>query len=163
MVGVWTLYLLKENEMNCDVTLTANEFKQIHNTLWAMQYDGMSADTGAEKIREALRGAYEQEKQDDDRKREHYEQVCQDLGLVTVWSIYEVKDLNARHPFEGVKEVVYRNHWGERTVRVPINGLTWAALYVAANAAIRDSGDDHHIFIEHFDRREDSLVLHTGS
>ena len=150
--------------MNCDVTLTADEFKTIHNTLWAMQFNGMAADAGAEKIREALRGAYDQESKDFDRKRDHYTKVAEDLGLTdSVWSLYEVADLNARHPFEGVKEVVYRNHWGERTVRVPINGLTWAALYVAANAAIRDSGDEHHIFIEHFDRREDSLVLHTGS
>ncbi len=149
--------------MNCDVTLTANEFKQIHNTLWAMQYDGMSADAGAEKIRAALASAYEQEKQDDDRKRDHYTEVAESLGLDAVWSVYEVANLNEPHPFAGVKEVVYRNHWGERTVRVPIYGKSWAALYVAANAAIRDSGDDHHIFIEHFDRREDSLVLHTGS
>jgi hypothetical protein len=149
--------------MNCDVTLTANEFKQIHNTLWAMQYDGMAADVGAEKIRAALKGAYDQEDADFKRKREHYDSVMTDIGLDAVWSVFEVKDLNEPHPFEGVKEVVYRNHWGERTVRVPIYGRSWVSLYVAANAAIRDSGDDHHIFIEHFDRREDSLVLHTGS
>ena len=149
--------------MNCDVTLTADEFKQIHNTLWAMQYDGMSADAGAEKIRAALKGAYEQESNDFDRKREHYEQVCQDLGLVTVWSIYEVEDLNARHPFKGAKTLVYRDHWGDRPVRIPINGLTWAALYVAANAAIRSSGDDHHMFIENLFQAGDELILSTGS
>ena len=54
--------------MNCDVTLTAEEFKTIHNTLWAMQYDGMDAVTGAEKIREALKGAYDQESAAFDRK-----------------------------------------------------------------------------------------------
>ncbi len=40
--------------MNCNVTLTAEEFKTIHNTLWAMQYQGMDGKTGAEKIREWL-------------------------------------------------------------------------------------------------------------
>jgi hypothetical protein len=51
-------------------------------------------------------------------------------------------------------------------VSCSINGATWAALWVAANACIRDSGDDHHIFIEDFrpdpeDAR--TLLLSTGS
>lgn len=62
--------------------------------------------------------------------------------------------------------MVYRNHWGAEPVSVSIQGLTWAALWVAANAAIRDSGDDHHVYIEAFrldaeDPR--TLVLSTGS
>jgi hypothetical protein len=62
--------------------------------------------------------------------------------------------------------VVYRNHWGKNPVSCSINGATWAALWVAANACIRDSGDDHHIFIEDFrpdpeDAR--TLLLSTGS
>ncbi len=86
------------------------------------------------------------------------------MGLkFAVWSIYEVSDLNKRHPFNGAKEVVYRDHWGEETVRVAINGSTWAALYVAANAAIRDSGDEHHVFVEHFTQNGDELILSTGS
>jgi hypothetical protein len=149
--------------MNCDVTLTADEFKSIHNTLWAIEYNGMDAVLGVKKIREALEGAYKQDSDAFDRRREHYEEVCEDLGLATVWSIYDIEDLNDRHSFEGAKTLVYTDHWGTKPVRVPINGLTWAALYVAANAAIRDSGDDHHVFIEHFTQNGDELILSTGS
>jgi hypothetical protein len=162
--------------MNYSPTITAQEFKNIHNGLCELNSVIGRLDEGVlsprlhemlvsakAKISAGLVGAYDQEDADFKRKREHYDSVMTDLGLDAVWSDFEVKDLNATHPFEGAKEVVYRNHWGEQTVRVPIYGWTWAALYVAANAAIRDSGDDHHIFIEHFDRSGDSLILSTGS
>jgi hypothetical protein len=161
--------------MNYSPTLTAQEFKNIHNGLCELnsaigRLEGVLSPhlydmlvSAKAQISTGLVGAYDQESQDSDRKREHYDSVMKDLGLDAVWSVSEVKDLNERHSFEGAKEVVYRNHWGEKTIRVPIYGWTWAALYVAANAAIRDSGDDHHIFIEHFHRSGDSLILSTGS
>lgn len=81
--------------------------------------------------------------------------------------MYEVNDLSERHPYESATSVIYTDHWGDAdAVRVPINGLTWAALYVAANAAIRDSGDTHHVYIENFKPAKDDasvLVLTTGS
>jgi hypothetical protein len=161
--------------MNYSPTLTAGEFKNIHNGLCELnsaigRLEGVLSPhlydmlvSAAAQISTGLVGAYDQESQDSDRKREHYDSVMKDLGLDAVWSLYEVENLNECHPFNGAQEVVYRNHWGERTVRVPIYGWTWAALYVAANAAIRDSGDDHHIFIEDFSRSGDSLILSTGS
>ena len=149
--------------MNCNVTLTAEEFKTIHNTLCAMEYQGMDSKTAAEKIRAALAGAYAQESKDFSTKSDHYDQVKTDLGLSAIWSIYEVDNLSDRHTFEGVTRVVYKDHWGSRQVSTEINGATWAALYVAANACIRDSGDDHHVFIENFKKFGDTLVLSTGS
>lgn len=149
--------------MNCDVTLKAEEFKTIHNTLWAMEYQSMDAKTAAEKIREALSGAYAQESEAFSSKSDHFSSVKEDLGLRTIWSIYEVDDLNERYPFEGIATVTYKDHWGKETVVKPVNGLTYAALYVAADAAIRDSGDDHHVFIERFKQVGDTLLLTTGS
>ena len=149
--------------MNCDVMLTAEEFKTIHNTLWAMQYQGMDGKTGAEKIREALAGAYAQESKAFSRKSDHYQEVKKELGLDAIWSIYEVENLSERHPFEGVATVTYKDHWGANPVVVPVNGSTWAALYVAGNAAIRGSGDDHHVFIEQFKKVGNTLVMTTGS
>ena len=162
--------------MNCSPTITAEEFKNIHNglcdlssvierleevlspSLYALL---VSAKT---QISTGMVGAYDQEDRVYNTNREHYEQIQKDLGLMdSIWSMYGVSDLNARHPFNGAQEVVYRNHWGEKNVYVQINGSTWAALYVAANAAIRDSGDDHHVFIEDFTRSGDSLILSTGS
>lgn len=149
--------------MNCNVTLTADEFKTIHNTLWAMEYDGMDSKVAAEKIRQALSGAYAQETKSFDRKSDHYQEVKKELGLDSIWSIYEVDNLSERHVFEGVSTVTYKDHWGTKPVVKPINGSTWAALYVAANACIRDSGDSHHVFIEQFKKVGDTLILSTGS
>jgi len=107
--------------------------------------------------------AYEQDHKAFDSKMEYYSTVREDLGLNAIWSIYEVADLNERHPYEGAKYVSYKDHWGNGIVTQAINGSTYAALYVAANACIRDSGDEHHIFIEDFRKSGDTLLLTTGS
>ncbi len=154
--------------MNCSPTLTAEEFKVLHNTLWELgNIDNDRVRELVDRIRGvALKGAYEQDHAAFDRKSAHYDRIRDDLGLRASWSIYEVDDLSERHPFAGADRVVYRDHWGDKPVSVGINGLTWAALYVAADAAIRDSGDEHHIYIEAFrPSKEDprTLVLTTGS
>jgi len=150
--------------MNCDVTLTAEEFKTLHNALYdlgCLHNDKVSEQV--EIIRGALRGAYDQENAASDRKYAHYDSVRKDLGLDTIWSITEVDNLSEPHPYEGVKYVSYKDHWGNGVVTQSINGSTWAALYVAANACIRDSGDEHHVFIEDFRKSGDTLLLTTGS
>lgn len=103
---------------------------------------------------------------DFDRKYDHYNSVQKELGLRSVWSIYEVENLSDRHPFEGADRIVYRDHWGNEAVSNSIFGLTWAALFRAADACIRDSGDAHHIYIERFVPAKDdprTLILTTGS
>ncbi len=164
--------------MNCNPTLTAQEFGTIHNSLYRLQnvigrledvlkpelYDQLSR--AANDIRSGLAGAYEQDNAAYHTKHDHYYQVQRELGLRATWSVYEVDNLADSHPFEGVDRVVYKDHWGDRPVSCSVNGLTWAALYVAANACIRDSGDDHHVFIEGFRPSEAdprTLVLSTGS
>ena len=165
--------------MNCAPTLTADEFRTIHNAVCDL--DGLVSRleevlkpelyqrlvAARNDIRTGLAGAY---KQDDDafsRKSRHYDSVKKELGVEhSEWSIYEVDNLSDRHPYAGADRVVYRNHWGSEAVSVSINGLTWAALWVAANAAIRDSSDNHHVYIEAFEPdAEDprTLVLVTGS
>ena len=146
------------------VTLTAKEFETIHNALWYLgQIDKPEVQSLVEDIRGALKGAYEQERQASDRKYDHYDQVKTDLGLTTTWSITEVDNLNDNHPYLGAKYVSYKDHWGNGVVTQAINGNTWAALYVAANACIRDSGDQHHVYIEDFRKSGDTLLLTTGS
>lgn len=164
--------------MNCSPTLTAEEFKTIHNALWDLDNvtrqleDVLKPELyvklakAASTIREGLAGAYEQDNKSFKTKSDHYEQVQKDLGVRSVWSVYEVDNLSDRHPFEGADRVVYKDHWGEKPVQCSINGATWAALYVAADACIRDSGDGHHVFIERFrPSKEDpkTLFLQTGS
>lgn len=100
-----------------------------------------------------------------DQKYDHYNNVRKDLGLSSVWSLFDVANLSERHPFSDAQYVSYDHHWGSNKVSCKINGNTWTALYVAADACIRDSGDSHHIFIEMFCPSADgqTLMLHTGS
>jgi len=100
---------------------------------------------------------------DFDIKQDHYNAVQESLGLTAVWSIYEVNNLSESHPYRGVKTVTYESHQGPKPVVKGISGTSWAALYTAANACIVDSGDNHHVFIEDFTVRGDTLVLSTGS
>jgi hypothetical protein len=146
------------------VSLTAKEFETIHNALWYLgQVDKPEVQSLVEEIRGALKGAYEQEQAIKDHRYDHYSQVKTDLGLDTIWSVTEVDNLSDNHPYEGAKYVSYKDHWGNGVVTTAINGNTWAALYVAANACIRDSGDEHHVYIEDFRKSGDTLLLTTGS
>ena len=156
--------------MNTDVTLKADDFKAIHNALWQIQYNNADVTEQVEIIREALKDCYEQDNKAYQRLTDHYDQVKKDLGLTTSWSISEVKDLSQPFTYTNVRTVTYKDHWGKTEegedvgpVVVNINGNTWAALYVAANAAIRDSGDSHHCYIEGFRQVGDTLELVTGS
>lgn len=164
--------------MNCSPTLTAAEFKTVHNALCEIRSlqeimtgvvnpsitDRLNA--AVKDMEQGLMGAYAQDDEAFETKNKHYSAVAEELGVTAIWSVYEVDNMADRHPFEGADRVVYKNHWGEKPVSCSINGLTWAALYIAANACIRDSGDNHHIFIEDFSPAADdprTLILSTGS
>jgi len=165
--------------MNCSPTLTSEEFETIHNAVCELDSLVYELDnvvnpvlvtklTGAiNDIRKGLAGAYDQDDKAFSGKSRHFDAVKVELGLKnSEWSMYKVDDLSDLHPFEGADRVVYKNHWGDKPVQCSVNGLTWAALWVAADACIRDSGDDHHTFIEGFcldseDPR--TLILSTGS
>jgi hypothetical protein len=159
--------------MNCSPTLTAHEFKDLHNALCElrsikdMMYHSIVKVDRVESViaqfELALAGAYQQDDSAFDTKHDHYSEVKKALGLDAVWSIYEVDNLSEAHPYGDVKTVTYENHWGPKPVVKGIAGTSWAALYTAANACIRDSGDEHHVFIEDFKVRGDTLVLSTGS
>lgn len=150
--------------MYADVTLKADEFKSIHNALWQIQYNNKADVTEqVELIRAALEDCYRQDRDAANQLYDYYETVRKQLGLEARWSITKVRHLHEIHPYNDVRTVTYINHWGEGEVVVPVTGCTWAALYVAADAAIRDSGDGHHVFIEEFKQVGDTLVLQTGS
>ncbi len=103
--------------------------------------------------------------QDFDTKFGYFDQKRDELGLSAVWSIYEVDNLNEVHPFVGATKVIYRAY-GSGDHEVAINGTTWESLYIAADKLIRESGDNHHIFIEAFKQSSISpeiLFVSTGS
>lgn len=163
--------------MNTSVTLTADEFRRLHNGL--CELDSMVqklADNNVHQsqaladilqtLRDSLSGAYAQESRDFDAKNQHYEQVRASLGLSAVWSMYEVGDMDQPHAFQGALQVAYLDHWGDKPVYVQIHGPLWRDLYAAADMAIRDSGDTHHVFVEAFrvnKQQPRQLLLTTGS
>lgn len=157
------------------VTLHADDFRTVHNTLCElrslverMTHTMIKIDDVqriVEGFEQGLRSAYEQDEAAFDRKMQHYREVQAQLGLTAIWSEFAVDNLSDPHPFEGALQLAYTTGWGEPQF-VEIVGTTWAALYVAANRAIRDSGDGHHIFIEGFRHNPlcpEQLFLSTGS
>ncbi len=162
--------------MNCNVTLTAEEFKNLHNALCElrsvvedMTHSMVKIDrvqNVVEQFETSLAGAYVQDTEAFSNKYSHYEQARLQLGLNSVWSIYEVEDLASPHPFGDVIQIAYKDHWGDEPVFAEVIGKTWADLYAAADICIEKSGDGHHVFIERLtpnpkDARQ--LVLSTGS
>jgi hypothetical protein len=158
--------------MNTAVTLTADEFKVLHNSLYdlnqlAYYHHVPKVEEIVERIRKvALKSAYEQDQADFDRKHREYQYWQEHYGLRSTWSLYRVNNMTTCHPYKDATHVVYDEHWGDKEVVVQIDGKDWNALYRAADAAIQESGDSHHCFIESFSTSEDKpghLRLHTGS
>lgn len=158
-------------------TITKEEFKNVGNGVYQIRQvidnlDGVISEVlmgklnaGFNKLESGLDGVRTQDQNDFDSKYDHYDSVGSELGLTTTWSVYEVGNLNDCHPYLTAVTLRYENHWGS-PVEQAIVGATWAALYVAANACIRDSSDTHHTFIEQFIPSESDasvLLLTTGS
>ena len=161
------------------VQLDRSQWKQVHNSLCSAEQevsqlfevlrDGGRAMAAIEAIRQALAPAYAQDQTTFEQQWEYFRQVKIDNQFQAIWSIYDDVDVNGMdqpHPFTNARYVIYDNHWGERDGRVPIEGTTWLDLYRAADCAIRESGDTHHIYIEQFTPIQDTpgcLRLSTGS
>ena len=164
--------------MITSVTLTAQEFSQIHNalhTIGSVQTQLKPAinaellsnlNRGIEQIREALKGAYDQEEAAFEAQTDYYQRVADQHGFATVWSMYEAGTMMTNpHPYVGATEisytVLYRHTQYE--VRISIMGNRWLDLWRAADTAVRASGDSHHVFIENFEQQGSVLRLSTGS
>ena len=153
--------------MNTNVTLTAEEFKVLHNSLCDLNRFSQFKEIEeiVERIRNvALKSAYEQDQAAFDRKFNHYHEIKEKEGFVTKWSLYEIADLNTEHGFPADSFVVYEDHWGEKTQHCAVYGSTWVDIYRAADNCIRNSGDQHHCFIEGFKLKNgNELHMYTGS
>ena len=160
------------------ITLTKDQWTRLHNALCAAEAkagslfyvlkDGGEGIAALKSVREALAPAYAQDKEAFDHQHNYFESFREANGLRAQWSIYELDEHGFLdlHPFEGATHVVYDSHWGETDPEAEIGGCTWADLYRAADAAIQQSGDDHHVFIERLTPIRDRpgyLRLTTGS
>ncbi len=144
--------------MNCNPTLTAEEFKTIHNALCQIRsvqgsLEGVVREeitTRLEKaianMEQGLANAYRQDNEVFDTRNKHFTHVQSAHDLQSVWSLYEVADLYAMHPHAGATKIKY----GDQYTHIDTPRAEWIDLYIAANDAIKASGDQHHIFIEAF-------------
>lgn len=84
----------------------------------------------------------------------------------SVWSIFEVidnmKDIAVKG--SGLK-LLYDIHWGDSPVSIDLpNDPTWMDLALAADKAVKQSGDKHHVFVEDFKMNDKkTLRMYTGS
>lgn len=164
--------------MICSPTLTAEEFKQVHNGLCHLESvvtqleDILNKDlfiklrkaTG--DIRRGMQGAYDQDREAYDRKYKMFEAFADAHGLKSTWSIFEIENLGDPHPFKNATTLNYKDHWGEKEATVEIKGNSWGDLYKAADECVKQSGDTHHAFIEAFRQssiNKSILFLATGS
>jgi len=157
------------------VTLAAEDFRTIHNTLCDLRritsmIDGVVNEsvstplqTCIKNFESGLADAYRQDDAIFDRKMAHYGEFQQANGLTAIWSMYEVEDLDDAHPYGANAEIVYSEHWGDTHKSYPVQGDTWADVYRAADQAIRESGDAHHVFVEGFRVVDNKLCMYTGS
>ena len=108
----------------------------------------------------------EQESKEFDDKSDFFELTRKSFGFNSVWSIYDF-DMNegfAGRPGYTATHLVYES-W-ERKVIVPLpKDPTFLQLWGVADKALKESGDENHIFIEGFRQLTDgkTLQLITGS
>ena len=164
--------------MITDVTIKAKDFKTVHNALCGLDsvYSRVKGvlnpelarrlDRSIADIRQGLTDAYAQEDQVFNSRSQHYDEVARSLDIrFSEWSLFDVADLSSLHRWPEAQTLRYQP-WEGPAVVSPITGFTWAALWMAADKVIRDSGDEHHRFVEGFRAREEdptTLILSTGS
>jgi len=159
------------------VTLQAEDFKTIHNTLCELRglAQGMNhrmvkveeVERIIESFEQGLADAYRQDEDSFGEKMDYFREFQADNDLQAIWSLYElpVHCFLQPHPYPSDAFVVYRDHWGDgaKDKHYPVLGTTWGDVYRAADLAIRESGDGHHIFIEGFNVKGNELHMYTGS
>ncbi len=96
-------------------------------------------------------------------KQDMYDAYREMHKLRAVWSIYTIPNIDAMSGITA-ESLVYKNNWGTPvTIALPRGEKTWGELYHAADRAIHDSGDDHHIYIEQLRQEGNAVMLETGS
>lgn len=156
--------------------LTPDEFRQLHNALCELRgvhqrINGilnpellLSMGQSIKDMEDALASSYQRDSDLIDKNSEHYETVAKLGGFRSIWSLYEVPFMYDPHPYQGVKILEYtRGYLNPSKIKVPVSGPLWVDLWEAADAAILQSGDNHHIFIEGFCQDLEVVTLTTGS
>ena len=102
-----------------------------------------------------------------DAKFVYFDKIKTDACFKSIWSIYEISSVYELSNLEA-ENLVYKDHCcPEQAITIPLPGgnLKWWDLWSAADKAIIESADTHHVFIEDFQKSKDgkTLFLRTGS
>ena len=93
-----------------------------------------------------------------DLKFKHYDAMRRHFGYQTVWSNFDVERLDESLPskYLDITHVKYDSQLVAVEKRDGALGLDWLAIWKAADKAILESGDRHHVFVEGiYQRNED--------
>lgn len=162
-------------------TLTADEFNQLRDSVYDLidmqkQLANILNPTLLAKMNQtiksmegALANSFARYDEALTNQIVHFEQLQDTNDFLTFWSMHEIADMDADHPYTGASQLRYEymsshSRWQPGSVVVDIRGTKWMDLWDAANRAVLESGDDHHIFIESFKWDQDGILsLSTGS
>lgn len=159
-------------------TVTKEDFTNLHNAKYQLStaigqlQETLSPtlvqqlDKGLSLFKAGMENIYMQERTDFDRKNKMYDQIGRLNNFRSVWSIYSVADMEQTAPGLDTCTTLKHDNNFEKDVAVPLKAgsKTWFDLWQAADKAIRESGDLHHLFIEGFVKIDDNTVrLVTGS
>ena len=156
-------------------SITSDQISKLHNAYWLLNTEIEELDSllrsdkittlrkAASMIKEAYIPLMEEKDKEWDRRNSYYDDIKQANKFKSVWSIYEVFSFQANSGIEGTLL-----KYGK--VNIPMKKdamtmcITWMDMWKFAEQAIRESGDDHHMFIERFYDRGDGVIeLITGS
>lgn len=89
----------------------------------------------------------------------------EETELKSVWSMDTDLLKQVAPAIEGEARIIYKAHWGPNEPQIDLVDPTFVDLYRAAEQLIRESGDEHHVFIEDFEYNKwlDVWELVTGS
>ena len=158
------------------ITIGRQQQRDLHNArcFFEMAIERCEDAKVAETLKKAMgyftsaHAAIRQQENDRFETRfQHFREAQHQYGFSTVWSIFEVP----RVEYEVTPELVDITHvkYYNQLVAVekPEGQLRWVDLWRAADKAIAESGDKHHVFVEGFyQRKEDPIGTYqiiTGS
>jgi hypothetical protein len=95
------------------------------------------------------------------KRYNHYSNLKNEHGMKTVWSIFEVDDLESLSMITAT-ELKY-NGWGEATIKMAPGNKSYMELWNYAEQVLYEADDMEHSFIESFTQAGDICILGTGS
>jgi hypothetical protein len=167
--------------MSNGIVITREQQRDLHNArCYFHQFEERYGDILGQRVIDDFRRAYkllcsahdpilDEETSRWDRRNEHFTKVQREHRFKTVWSIYDIERLDEALPskYLDITHVQYYNQLVAVERRDGTTGFDWLDLWIAAEKAINQSNDSHHIFVEGFYREDSDPVgvyrLTTGS